>query len=66
VTKELFSEKDLDELGLLSKSKRDRYIKTGRLPAPIKLGGPNGKRLHSREIIDAIKALTGKSQAASA
>jgi hypothetical protein len=56
MTKEFYTERDLDDLGLLKKNQRDRLIQAGRLPKPIRFS-PHGKRLWTREMIDAIKAL---------
>jgi predicted DNA-binding transcriptional regulator AlpA len=59
--KEFYSERDLDEIGLYSKPHRERLIKAGKFPAPIKFGGRGSKRFYPREAIDAIKA--GKREA---
>jgi predicted DNA-binding transcriptional regulator AlpA len=67
MTKEFYSERDLDALGLYSKAHRDRLIKAGRFPAPIKLGDRGSKRFYPKEQIDALKSRAGKSaEAASA
>ena len=66
MTREFYSERDLDELGLYSKAHRERLIRAGKFPAPIRLGGRNGKRLYARETIEAFKASAGKFEAASA
>jgi hypothetical protein len=58
VTKEFYTENDLDELGLLSKPQRIRLRKAGLFPAPIKFT-ERGKCFYTKEQIDAIKALAG-------
>jgi hypothetical protein len=54
--KEFLSEEDLDEIGFGSRATRARWRKQGLLKPAIKIGGPNGKGLTPREVIDAFKA----------
>jgi predicted DNA-binding transcriptional regulator AlpA len=65
--KEFYSERDLDEIGLYSKPHRERLIRAGKFPAPIKFGGRGSKRFYPKELIDALKARVGEhAEAASA
>jgi hypothetical protein len=66
MTKEFYSERDLDQLGIYSKAHRARLQKAGKFPKPTIQFGPSGKRLYARETIDALKALASKREAASA
>jgi predicted DNA-binding transcriptional regulator AlpA len=55
--KEFYSERDLDEIGIYSKPHRDRLIKAGKFPKPIRFGdSKNSKRFYRREEIDALAA----------
>jgi hypothetical protein len=64
--KEFYSETDLDEMGFYSRSHRRRLRQQGVLPWPVKVGGPLGKCITPKEVIDAIKARTAKPEPASA
>ena len=57
MTKELLSERDLDEAGYFTKRHRERLIKVGKFPKPIRFGdSKNSKRFYRREEIDALAA----------
>ncbi|PWT84409.1 MAG: hypothetical protein C5B56_15675 [Proteobacteria bacterium] len=65
--REFYSERDLDEIGLFSKAHRERLIRAGKFPAPIKFGGRGSKRFYPKELIDELKARAAQpAEAASA
>jgi hypothetical protein len=66
MTKEFYSETDLDEMGFYSRSHRRRLRQQGVLPWPVKIGGPASKGHTPKEVIDTIKARAGKPEAAGA
>jgi predicted DNA-binding transcriptional regulator AlpA len=67
VTKELLSERDLDEAGFFTKRHRERLIKAGKFPKPVRFGDSNNsKRFYTRESIEAYKALAASAEATAA
>jgi hypothetical protein len=66
VTKELLSERDLDELGFFCKRHRERLIKEGKFPEPIRFGNNNSKRFYTRESIEAYKLAASSAEATAA
>ena len=63
MTKELLSERDLDELGYFTKPHRERLIKEGRFPKPMRFGNSNSKRFYTRESIEQYKLAASPAEA---